>query len=189
MRVIAGRAGGLRLQSPKGLATRPTADRVKESLFSILSPYLAGAAVLDLYAGSGALGIEALSRGANRALFVDHSSQAAAVIRRNLTHTGFADSGEVWCCAADRAIKRLARETRTFDVIFADPPYNRGLAAATVLKVGEGALLSPNGWLVVEHSLKEEMPAAAQNLILQQQRTYGDTAVTLFRPLVSTPMS
>lgn len=180
MRVIAGSAGGLRLQAVKGMATRPTADRIKESLFSILGPYISGSRVLDLYAGSGSLGIEALSRGARHAVFVDRAPSCIQVIRANLEHTGFTDQAEIVRGDALATVRRLAADGCRFDLIFADPPYEQGLAARTLLQLAQVDLLAPSGWIVIEHSAKEEMQDAAQNVSLVRRREYGDTCISLY---------
>ncbi|NLN27385.1 MAG: 16S rRNA (guanine(966)-N(2))-methyltransferase RsmD [Firmicutes bacterium] len=180
MRVIAGSAGVLRLQTVKGTGTRPTADRVKESLFSILGPQIAGARVLDLFAGSGSLGIEALSRGAQHAVFVDRMPACIEVIRANLNHTGLASRGDVVRADALSYLERLAREGRQFDVIFADPPYGRRLAAETLARLARTDLLTPSGRLVIEHSCKEEMQDEAKNLTLVRRSEYGDTCVSFY---------
>lgn len=180
MRVIAGKLGGLPLDSVRGTKTRPTSDRVKESVFSILMPHIPGATVLDLYSGSGALAIEALSRGAERALLVDDSAEAIAVIRRNLERTGLGDVAEVWRAGALPTLRRLARAGRRFDLIFADPPYDQGLARATLDALDGYALLTEAGRIIIEHSAKEEMPQQAQNFTLTRQRAYGDTLISLF---------
>lgn len=183
MRVIAGKVGGLRLDGLRGDATRPTSDRVKESLFAILTPYLSGAMVLDLFAGSGGLGIEALSRGAKRALFVERSREAVLVIRKNLERTGLADLAEVWKSDVNVALRRLASGDAHFDLIFADPPYGQGMAQRALDAVAEGRLLCPDGRLVIEHSSKEEIPEVAQNLELSRRVSYGDTVVSIYIPV------
>src|SRR5580692_6775643 len=119
MRVIAGRLGGRRLTAPRGMATRPTSDRVREALFSALGP-LGGAAVLDLYAGTGALGIEALSRGAARATFVESARPALAALRDNLAALGLEGAARVLAMPVERAVTRLGG---AFDLVLADPPY------------------------------------------------------------------
>lgn len=178
--MIAGTAGGLRLQGVKGSATRPTADRVKESLFSILAPFTAGARVLDLYAGSGSLGIEALSRGAEHALFIDQSPACVRVIRSNLVRTGLAERADVIRSDVLSALRRLGAEPQQYDLIFVDPPYGKGLAALTLDHLGRANLLAPTGRVAVEHSAKEEMQEDAQNLTLVRRNHYGDTCISLY---------
>lgn len=181
MRVIAGSARGRRLAAPPGEGTRPTADRVREALFSILGPPPAGAVVLDLFAGAGTLGIEALSRGAERAVFVDHARAAARVLRKNLEDLGLADRAEVHVGDATRFARRFEREGRSFSWIFLDPPYAAGLADAALAVIGTGRLLAPGGTLVVEHD-RRAPPQDRHGLLLKADcRRYGDTELTFYR--------
>jgi len=180
MRVIAGKARGLRLKAPPGTVARPTADRVKQSLFGMLGSRVEGARVLDLFAGSGSLGIEALSRGAATAVFVERSRPCVQVIRENLTRTRFLEQAEVVVGDALAAVGRFAAQQRKFDIIFADPPYEGGLAAAVVEAVAEASLLTEKGLLVVEHDRREEIPQEKANLRAERHRVYGDTAITIF---------
>jgi 16S rRNA (guanine966-N2)-methyltransferase len=179
VRVIAGSAGGRPLRGPAGRGTRPTADRVKEALFSMLAGVVAGADVLDLYAGTGALGIEALSRGAASALFVDRDPACARLIRRNLQATGLEAAAEVWVLEAAAACRRLARSGRRFDLILADPPY-RGQEAGWAIAAA-GPLCAAGATVVVEHDAREELPAVAGNLVRTRDRSYGDTRLGIYR--------
>lgn len=187
MRVIAGKARGTRLQAPPGTAARPTSDRVKESLFNILGPRVAGARVLDLYAGSGALGIEALSRGAESAVFVDNRRTCLDTVRKNLVRTHMLQQAELILGDALAVLRRLAAEGRTFDIIFADPPYGAAALGPVAAAVAESGLLAPGGLLVMEHSRREEIASPGENLRRDRVRTYGDTAITILsapgRPL------
>jgi len=190
MRVIAGRARGMRLRAPRGADVRPTADRVKESLFSMLADRIQGASVLDLFAGSGALGIEAVSRGAQRAGFVDRARASLEAVRDNVGRAGLADQAELVRGDALAAIRSLAEAGRTFDLVFADPPYEAGMAARVVAVVGRHGIVRPGGCLVVEHSVREEIPAVIENLRAVRTRVYGDTVVTIFeRSDTTTPDS
>ncbi len=180
MRVIAGAAKGRRLKTIKGLDTRPTTDRIKENLFNILGHRVQGSRFLDLFAGSGAIGIEALSRGAAAAVFVERSRQAAAVLKDNLFHTGF--SGDVMAMDVGRALKVLQRQQRRFDIVFLDPPYYRSLAAATLADIAAGELILPGGLVIAEIGRKEDIPGDPLNLVLTRKETYGDTCLTFFRP-------
>src|SRR5690606_10612902 len=148
LRIIGGRCRGMRLVSVPGTTTRPTADRVREALFNILAPWVPGARVLDLYAGTGALGIEALSRGAQEAVFVERQPRVVQVLRANLRHTGLAPLARVRVGDAAREIIRLARHGERFDLVFMDPPYGRGLARDTLLTLGGTHLVAPGGWVV-----------------------------------------
>ncbi|HHW13801.1 MAG TPA: 16S rRNA (guanine(966)-N(2))-methyltransferase RsmD [Firmicutes bacterium] len=192
MRVVAGRAGGLRLKAVPGRGTRPTTDRVKESVFGILGERCVDAVVLDLFAGTGSLGIEALSRGAARAVFVERDRSALRVLRENLLATGFADRAQVW---ARDAMAILAGDgsggggaVGPFDLVFLDPPYGSGLAELAVRRLGERAdLLSPGAVVVAEHSNHQALPEKAGGLALRRRQRYGETVVSFYRTAVDQP--
>jgi 16S rRNA (guanine966-N2)-methyltransferase len=172
MRVIAGRLGGRRLVAPRGLATRPTTDRVREALFSALGP-LSGARVLDLFAGTGALGIEALSRGASRAVFVESARPAIAALRENLQAL---DLGAVTRVLAQPAAKPIPAGEGPFDLVFADPPY---AALAELPPLLAALALAPGARVIVEHASRDAAPAVA-GLEARPTRVYGDTAITVY---------
>ena len=171
MRVIAGEFGGRRLHTPPGGATRPTADRVREALFSMLSAEVPGARVLDLYAGSGALGIEALSRGAASAVFVENDARAAVTIRRNLETLGL--PGEV---RRQDAVRFLAAAKGPFDLVFCDPPYDADPSPAVALAERLPALTSKDARIVTESDKRRplELPFP-----LLRERIYGDTRIAI----------
>lgn len=181
MRIIGGRARGRRLKAPKGLAVRPTSGRVKEALFNILPRNLGGLNVLDLFAGSGNLTIEALSRGAARATLVDSSSESAKVMRENLAALSLSDRARILTLPVSRALRRLARQGERFDVIFLDPPYERGLAAPVLHALGDGALLRPSGVVIAEHSVREHLDEVYGTLALDDRRRYGATVLSFYR--------
>ncbi len=160
MRVIAGQAHGRRLKAPRGMATRPTAARVRESIFSRLAARLDfdGLKVLDLFAGSGALGIEALSRGAARATFVDSSRAAVAAIRDNLDALEFASRAQVLCLDVRRALDELARQGARFDLVLCDAPYEQGLSAEILARLCALGLLAQEAWVMLELSRREAAP-------------------------------
>lgn len=174
MRVIAGRLGGRRLVAPRGLATRPTTDRVREALFSALGP-LGGASVLDLYAGTGALGIEAISRGAQRAVFVESARPALTALRENLAAL---DLGAVTRVLAQPVARPLPPGAGPFDLVFADPPY-AALAEIPPLLAALAPALAPGARVVLEHASRDAAPALA-GLAARPTRVYGDTAITLY---------
>jgi 16S rRNA (guanine(966)-N(2))-methyltransferase RsmD len=182
MRVIAGSARGRRLEAPRGRLVRPTADRIKEALFSILGSRidLEGAAVLDLFAGSGALGIEALSRGAAQATFVEQEQAARRALTANLERCAFADRAQVVGQSVRPALARLANEGRRFDGVLMDPPYGQDLAAQAMGLLAGGALLSPGGWVVAEHHVDDALADAYGNLRLTTRKRYGKTSVSLY---------
>jgi 16S rRNA (guanine966-N2)-methyltransferase len=181
MRVIAGSAKGRLLKSIKGEHTRPTSDRVKESLFSILHPYLASSVVLDLFAGSGSLGIEALSRGAKQAVFVDNSRGAVEVIKYNLRITDLANKAQVIPGHFRKGIALFQKEGFRFDLVFLDPPYNSGLVLEALEALIESSVLKNDGLVVAEHSVKEEMPSSVQNFLLKRSVEYGQTKLSFYR--------
>ncbi|HKA16047.1 MAG TPA: 16S rRNA (guanine(966)-N(2))-methyltransferase RsmD [Myxococcota bacterium] len=172
MRVTGGRLGGRRLVAPPS-GVRPTADRVREALFARLAD-LDGVCVLDLYAGTGALGIEALSRGAARAVFVERSNASLAALRRNLRTLELDDHARVVCGDVRGVLRRLAGEGMRFDLVLADPPYeDRALAAPLALLVS-GGLLAPGATVVVERSRRHPLPPI-EGLVSHGSRRYGDT--------------
>jgi 16S rRNA (guanine966-N2)-methyltransferase len=179
MRVIAGRLGGRRLQAPRGRATtRPTSDRVKEALFSMLGD-LRGAVALDLFAGTGALGIEALSRGAERVVFVERDSVALQALRANLGGLGLGSpEAEVREGEALAALDAARVAGETYDLVFVDPPYGRTRELEGRLSALLPALLGPGARVVVESDrrMQAELP-----LEVAQRKRYGDTTITIHR--------
>ena len=173
MRVIAGTHRGRRLQAPEGLDTRPTADRVRESLFSILGP-LDGEAVLDLFAGSGALGIEALSRGAGSALFSDSSTAAVRVVQANLEALGL--EARVVRDDASRVLRDAQARGAAYDLIFLDPPYRHAVQWAADLSALVPPVLTPGGRVVSESDRRAPLPL---ELPLADERRYGDTLIRI----------
>jgi 16S rRNA (guanine966-N2)-methyltransferase len=171
VRVVAGTYGGRRLRAPRGTRTRPTSDRVREALFSMLGD-VEGARVLDLYAGSGALGIEALSRGAASAVFVDRDSAAVAAIRRNLEDLGVASADVV----RRDALAFLGGCDASFDLVFCDPPYDSASRLAGPLSVALPAVLRDHARTVTESDKRTPLELT---LPLLRERTYGDTRIAI----------
>lgn len=181
MRIIAGSAKGRVLAAPKDHAViRPTADRAKETLFNVLGQQLDGEAVLDLYAGTGALGLEALSRGAARAVLVDQHREALALCRQNVQALGFAAQAQVLAAPVARALETLGRQGARFSLVFVDPPYRAqaGLAALEGL-LAQGLLL-PLARVVLEHDKREVLPQAVGALTQVDARAFGDTRLSIF---------
>ena len=181
MRVISGQAKGRRIKVPKGRALRPTADRVKEALFNILPRDLSGLRVLDLFAGTGNLSVEALSRGAAEALLVDASREAGKAMRENLQAMSFSARSRVWTSPVLRSLRLLSRRGETFDLIFLDPPYDKGWIGQVLRVVAQAGLLAPAGIVVVEHSVREKVEENYGPLSLRDQRRYGTTLISFFR--------
>jgi 16S rRNA (guanine966-N2)-methyltransferase len=182
MRVISGTARGRKLLSPQNQRIRPTADRVKEALFSILASRLgnwAGLRVLDLFAGTGSLGIEALSRGVDSAVFCDSHAESVRLVKDNLQRCSFTEQATVFQLDALRAVQQLERLSEHFDLVFLDPPYQEEKTLTAVLSaLASGSLLNAGGLLVVETAGKAEPPLLEQ-LTLLDRRVYGDTALNL----------
>lgn len=180
MRIIGGTARGRRIKAPRGSAIRPTPDRVREALFNILPRDLAGRRVLDLFAGTGSLSLEALSRGAASALLVDESTEAASLIRGNLEVLGFANRARVWATPVGKAVSRLAAEGAAYDAIFLDPPYDGGWVGRTMTLLSRAAILRAEGSAVAEHSVRERVEERYGELIRRDHRRYGDTVLSFF---------
>jgi len=174
MRVIAGEYGGRRLQTPAGLDTRPTSDRVREALFSILGERVRDARVLDLFAGSGALGIEALSRGAAEATFVDNAPPAIRAIGANLEALG-ADATVVRA-EARRYLGGASRSGRSYDLVFLDPPYRLAASLGRELSAALAAVVAPGGAVVTESDRRAPLRI---DLPLEDERRYGDTLIRI----------
>jgi 16S rRNA (guanine(966)-N(2))-methyltransferase RsmD len=181
MRVIGGNAKGRRLKAPRGKDLRPTAARVKEALFDILPHDLSDLQVLDLFAGTGNMSVEALSRGAGSATLVELSADAAGLIRENIKRTGIAERCRLLHMPVDRALRRLAQKNESFDLIFIDPPYGRKLADRTLRLLGAGSLLRAGGVIIAEHSVRDGIADHYGALALRDQRRYGDTLLSFFK--------
>jgi 16S rRNA (guanine966-N2)-methyltransferase len=179
VRVIAGELGGRRLRAPRGLDTRPTSDRVREALFMSLEP-LTGAHVIDLVAGSGAMGIEALSRGAARVDFVDSARPARAILEANLQELGLDARATVWPLSLPGGLGRLAERLSDADLILIDPPYGGALARATLEALGARVDLRTGGRVVVEHHRRDALPELCGVLVRARSRGYGETFVTTY---------
>jgi len=181
MRVISGKAKGRRLIAPKGGAIRPTADRIKESLFNILPRDFSGMKILELFAGTGNISIEALSRGAESALLVDASERSARIIRENLRRLELTDRAQMWVMPVRRALNAVGRQGQKFDVIFLDPPYDQKLVGRSLELIASVDPVYPTGVVVAEHSVRETLKSSYRFLSLNDQRRYGDTLLSFFR--------
>jgi 16S rRNA (guanine966-N2)-methyltransferase len=179
MRIIAGAFKGRRLATVRG-KIRPTSDKVREAVFSILGPAVPGARVLDLFAGTGALGLEALSRGASAAVFVEEHPASLAVLRRNVTSLGLAERVEILPVSVKAGLRKLAARQAVFDLAFLDPPYGGSLAAAALKDLAEAGILAPGARVAAEHSRREALPEAVASLEKVEVRRYGDTQVAFY---------
>lgn len=179
MRITGGCARSRKIFAPKSDRIRITADRVRESLFDIL-PSMEGKRFLDIYAGTGSVGIEALSRGSSHAVFIEREALHSGVLEKNLRVCGFEDVSEVLVASAQRGVRRLRERNERFDIVFADPPYGKGLVAEFLDLPGVNDLLREEGTLVVEHSWREETGAGTVFAVVDQRR-YGDTSLTFMK--------
>jgi len=176
LRIIAGTKRGLKLTEFEGEGIRPTADRVKESMFNLISEYIYGAEVLDLFAGSGALSLEALSRGANNAVLIDKSGKSVKVIKENIAKAGFGNMTDVKNIDAAEYILSCKKQ---FDIIFLDPPYNKGFIPMVINTVIENDCLSEKGIIVTETDFSEEK-YDFESIECIKRRKYGRTFITVY---------
>ena len=177
MRVISGSARGLKLKAPEGMNTRPTLDRIKESLFNMIAADMYDCRFLDLFSGSGAMGIESLSRGGQNAVFVDNNKESIDVIKQNINGAKVSDRAEVMSCDVTSAISKLAQKGKTFDVIFMDPPYDKGLVELSLQAIVKNNILSKDGYIIAEQSTEEEIPEIA-GLKVTRVKEYRITRMT-----------
>lgn len=181
MRVIAGAAKGCNLVSPAGKQTRPTSDKVRGSLFNIIGPAFFEVAFLDLFAGCGAVGVEALSRGASLAVFVEKNFTAKKNIIKNLEKTGFEAKGRVIGKDVLAALKLLTQEKKIFDFIFLDPPYKTTLIPQVLASLAEKKLLAKEGIIIVEHNINNIDWIENGIYTSMNQKSYGDTVLTFLK--------
>ncbi len=184
-RVISGSAGGLKLKAPTGLKTRPSSDRSKEAMFSALTARLVftDLHILDLYSGSGQLGIEALSRGATKAVFVERDRSTAVVVKANVEHCGFQDQAQLMTGDALKTAKILAEQGESFDLIFMDPPYAEAWTEFGKIEklVLTSEILKKTGYLIFESDAKAPKQGKAERLVLEKSCQYGSAMVSFYR--------
>ncbi|WP_238996761.1 16S rRNA (guanine(966)-N(2))-methyltransferase RsmD [Paenibacillus pinistramenti] len=181
MRVISGSARGRALKAVPGMGTRPTTDKVKEAIFSMIGPYFEGGNVLDLFAGTGGLGIEALSRGMDKGVFIDMDVKAVETVKANLKQTGLSGQAEVYKNDAERALKALAKRGIQFDLVFLDPPYRLKHGDELIGRMDELALLSDEAVVVLEYESSYEYPERIPGFVFTKKAVYGETAVSIYR--------
>jgi len=181
VRIIAGALKGQQLVTPRGHRTRPTADQVRIALMDTLMPSLPGARFLDLFAGAGGVGLEALSRGAARAVLVERDADAAAALRRNVAALRVAGQTLVLPMDTGRALNRLAAAGERFDLVFLDPPYGAGLVEDTLLRLGTGAVITLDAIVIAQHFTKQAPPERFGTLASFRARRFGETTLTFFR--------
>ncbi|MFQ5897372.1 MAG: 16S rRNA (guanine(966)-N(2))-methyltransferase RsmD [Candidatus Methylomirabilia bacterium] len=181
MRVIAGALKGRRLRTPRGRQTRPTSDQVRIACLDTLTPWLCGVRFLDLFAGAGGVGIEALSRGSAECVFVEDSRAAVTALRENLRDLGLEARSRVLNLDVFRALDLLKAERRPFSLVFLDPPYERLLAQETLGRLADGVLLAPAGVVVLQHFTKQPPPDHLGCLTAFKRRRFGETTLLFFR--------
>ncbi|MGI6049868.1 MAG: 16S rRNA (guanine(966)-N(2))-methyltransferase RsmD [Acetivibrionales bacterium] len=180
LKVIGGTARGIRLKYPDMKNTRPTQAAIKESVFNILMPYLSDSMVLDLFAGSGSLGIEALSRGAVGAVFVDQSRACRDIIRDNLNKTKLSNQAFVLNMDAASAIKHLNKKGKKFDIIFLDPPYNMNFLINTIQSIDEFDIITEEGIIACEHHIEENAPDVVGGLVKVRTKPYKEKIYSFY---------
>ncbi|TVY08772.1 16S rRNA (guanine(966)-N(2))-methyltransferase RsmD [Paenibacillus cremeus] len=181
MRVVSGSAKGRPLKAVPGMGTRPTTDKVKEAVFSMIGPYFDGGHVLDLFAGTGGLSIEALSRGMEHAVLTDLDKKAIDTIRLNLQATGLSGKAEVYRNDAQKALKALSKREMSFDLVFLDPPYKLKIITELLEELLQGNLLSDGARVVIEHDAEDKYEEPVGALEWIRRAEYGDTAITIYR--------
>jgi 16S rRNA (guanine(966)-N(2))-methyltransferase RsmD len=181
VRIIGGIHKGRTLRAASGLVVRPTSDRLRETLFNILAPRIEGCRFLDICAGSGAVGIEALSRGASEATFIERSRRAGAVIDANLSALGIADEATMINSDAASGLGRLGKQGRQFDIAFFDPPYASRIHDEVLNLLGTGNLLSPEAIVVVEHRAKAPLKAEYGKLRLFRELKQGESGLAFYQ--------
>jgi 16S rRNA (guanine(966)-N(2))-methyltransferase RsmD len=180
LRVIAGEYRGRKLDSIEGMDIRPTSDRVKESLFNILGASVIDRVFLDLFGGTGGIGIEALSRGAKHVVFVDNSIKSIKVLRGNLDYLNIKDNVEVLQKEYSAAISQFYKYNKQFDIIFIDPPYSIGIAQNALELIDKYPIISLSGFIIVEHDLKDTMPQEVGKLYQHRIKKYGNTVLSFY---------
>ena len=181
MRIIAGEAKNRIIKTRKGFDTRPTLESVKESLFSIIAPYIEDSIFLDLFSGSGSISLEAISRGAKRAVMIEKDGEALKYIIENIDNLGFSDRCRAYKNDVIRAIEILGRKNEKFDVIFLDPPYKENITEKTLEKISESEILAEDGIIISEHSVYEKSKDTVGNLVKYDERDYNKKIVTFYK--------
>ncbi|WP_342559294.1 16S rRNA (guanine(966)-N(2))-methyltransferase RsmD [Metasolibacillus sp. FSL K6-0083] len=181
MRVVAGQRKGMPLKAIDGTTTRPTTDKVKESIFNIIGPYFNGGIALDLFAGSGGLGIEALSRGVDQAIFVEKDGRAFQVLQENIKKCRYENNTELFRTDAIRAVKGLLKREIVLDYVFVDPPYHKDVYYDLVMQLVENGKITKSGIIVCEHAKEVALPENYGPFQLIRQETYGAAVVSIYR--------
>lgn len=180
MRIITGIAKGRKLKAPEGLDTRPTADRVKQSLFNIISSRIIDSDVLDLFAGTGNLGLEALSQGAKACTFIEFNKTTYKVLKENIEALSFKDKAETYSEDAVTVLRMLNKKNKIFDIIFLDPPYSKGLIELSVAEIEKLGLLNKEGIIVSEYDINDTIPDRIGKIVNNRTVRYGRTKVSFW---------
>lgn len=181
MRVISGNLRGLKLNAPKNDDVRPTTDRVKESMFNVINMYIMESSILDLFAGTGSLGIECLSRGANDCVFVDLNRESLQVVNSNIKKARLEQKSTVMNLSYKDAISKLSIQNKKFDVIFMDPPYYKDMFIDALTNIDQKDILQEEGIIVVEHDTKENLADKVGRLEKFKSKKYGNTTISLYQ--------
>lgn len=181
MRVVAGERKGLPLKAVDSMTTRPTTDKVKESIFNMIGPYFEGGTALDLFAGSGGLGIETLSRGAEKAIFVEKDGRAFQILQENIKKCRYEDDAELFRTDAMRAVKGLVKRDIVIDYVFIDPPYHKKMYYDLVETLVENEKIARTGFIVCEHAKEVTLPENYGSFHLVRQETYGTVVISIYR--------
>ncbi|MDR1773700.1 MAG: 16S rRNA (guanine(966)-N(2))-methyltransferase RsmD [Clostridioides sp.] len=180
MRIISGKVRGLKLETPKNDDIRPTTDRIKESVFNIINSYILDSEVLDLFSGSGSLGLECISRGAKKCVFVDSNKESINLLKKNIRKTRFEENSEVFNLDFRDALGQFGTKNKKFDLIFLDPPYHEGLFEEALQKIQKNNLIKEDSLIIVEHDTEDKLPDKIDKLSKKDERKYGKTTITFY---------
>ncbi|NLY78577.1 MAG: 16S rRNA (guanine(966)-N(2))-methyltransferase RsmD [Lysinibacillus sp.] len=181
MRVVAGERKGMPLKAISGTTTRPTTDKVKESIFNIIGPFFDGGIVLDLFAGSGGLGIETLSRGAEKGIFIEKDKKAFQTLKENIKKCRYEEVSELYCTDAGRAVKALLKRDLLIDYLFVDPPYHKKDYYDFITVLVDGGKLAEDAIIVCEHSSEIELPEMFGTYSCIRKEVYGSSTISIYR--------
>ncbi len=181
MRIIGGKYSGRKIRQPNSKSVRPTKDRVRQAVFNIIASSVPETRVLDIFAGSGAYGLESVSLGAKKVVFIEKDRSISATIRENIRLLGEEKSTQVVVKDMSKAIELLGRRGDKFDLIFCDPPYNVNMAKKTLILVNRYDILNHSGLMVIEHHRDEGIPSSEGNVFICKQKTYGKTLISIFQ--------
>ncbi len=180
MRIIGGEFRGRSIKHPPFKTVRPTKDRIREAVFNMIAEKVPGARAMDLFAGSGAYGMESLSRGATGSVFVDNDIHCVKIINENITELGLEARTKTFTEDVFRTLELLGKNKERFDLIFSDPPFNRDMAKKTLLTINQYDILNRCGLLIIEHHLREFVPEAADHIFILRQKTYKDILISIY---------